>query len=471
MLKAWSKAIASPAQEFPLTPLSVLSGQIPQGLQGTLYRNGPARLERGGVRVGHWFDGDGAILAVHFTEANATATYRYVQTIGYQKESAADAFLFPNYGMNVSGPIWNNWGKEVKNSANTSVLALSNKLLALWEGGKPHALDLQTLETLGTDDLCGLNKNKSFSAHPKVDPQTGEIFNFGTSLGKNIILNLYRCDRTGKIVKKGSLKLEGFPLIHDFVMAGEYLVFFVPPVRIDLLSVALGKSNYSDAMKWKPELGTEILVFDRHNFSLVSRGKTDPWYQWHFTNGYLDQDGSLVAEIVRFEDFQTNQNLKEIASGKIETQAMAALWQIRFNPKTSKLETTEKLLNRGCEFPSIARHEVGQSWRYTYLSVYRDGADIPQEILGAIARFDRQTGNLSVADMGENRYPSEPIYVQDIYNPQQGWILTVVYDGNTNTSEVRIYDSECLEEEPVCRLGLPSVIPHGFHGTFATANL
>jgi len=40
---------------------------IPEGLRGSLYRNGPARLERGGVRVGHWFDGDGAILAVHFT--------------------------------------------------------------------------------------------------------------------------------------------------------------------------------------------------------------------------------------------------------------------------------------------------------------------------------------------------------------------------------------------------------------------
>ncbi|MGL5877345.1 MAG: carotenoid oxygenase family protein, partial [Xenococcaceae cyanobacterium] len=78
--KAWAGAIAQPAKEFPLTPLPVLSGKIPEGLRGSLYRNGPARLERGNTRVGHWFDGDGAILCVNFTSEGATAVYRYVQT-------------------------------------------------------------------------------------------------------------------------------------------------------------------------------------------------------------------------------------------------------------------------------------------------------------------------------------------------------------------------------------------------------
>ena len=58
--KSWAKALARPAAEFPLTQLSVKSGKIPEGLRGTLYRNGPARLERGGMNAGHWFDGDGA---------------------------------------------------------------------------------------------------------------------------------------------------------------------------------------------------------------------------------------------------------------------------------------------------------------------------------------------------------------------------------------------------------------------------
>jgi all-trans-8'-apo-beta-carotenal 15,15'-oxygenase len=89
---SWAKAIAKPAREFPLTQLSNISGNIPENLKGSLYRNGPARLERGDFHVGHWFDGDGAILAVHFAEGQARATYRYVQTEGYLEEEKADKF-------------------------------------------------------------------------------------------------------------------------------------------------------------------------------------------------------------------------------------------------------------------------------------------------------------------------------------------------------------------------------------------
>jgi carotenoid cleavage dioxygenase-like enzyme len=78
--KAWAGAlakptegIAEPGKEFPLTQLPIISGKIPNGLCGTLYRNGPARLERGGKWVGHWFDGDGAILAVHFTDKQSSS--------------------------------------------------------------------------------------------------------------------------------------------------------------------------------------------------------------------------------------------------------------------------------------------------------------------------------------------------------------------------------------------------------------
>ena len=47
------------------------------------------------MNAGHWFDGDGAILAVHFTDVGAAAVYRYVQTAGYQAEEKADKFLYP----------------------------------------------------------------------------------------------------------------------------------------------------------------------------------------------------------------------------------------------------------------------------------------------------------------------------------------------------------------------------------------
>lgn len=467
--KAWAKAIAQPAAEFSPTPLPVLSGQIPAGLRGTLYRNGPARLERGGIRMGHWFDGDGAILAVNFTDAGATGLYRYVQTSGYQEEAARGQLLYGNYGMTAPGPIWNQWLKPIKNAANTSVLALPDKLLALWEGDNPHALDLETLKTWGRDDLGGLKEGLPYSAHPKRDAQTGEIFNFGISPGLNATLNVYKSDRTGKIKQKAAVQLEGVPLVHDFVMAGQYLVFFVSPVRVNLVPVLVGLSSYSESLQWQPSKGTQFLVFDRETLSLVSRGETEPWYQWHFANAYVDTSGLVIVDVVRYEDFQTNQYLKEVASGQTHTPAKSTLWQVHLNPSAGKVTAIQEVLDRHCEFPTVPQQRVGQASPCTYLSVHRQGVDISQEIFGAIARFDHQTDTLTTADLGENRYPMEPIYAPDPRNLDQGWVVTVVYDGNSDSSEVWVFDSDRLDEPPNCRLGLPSVVPMGFHGTWKAA--
>ncbi|MBD2342815.1 carotenoid oxygenase family protein [Anabaena subtropica] len=464
--KAWANSL-KPATEFPPTKLPVLSGQIPTGLRGTLYRNGPARLERDGVKMGHWFDGDGAVLAVHFNDTGATGVYRYVQTHGYQQEAAANRLLHSTYGMTAPGPFWKRWFKTMKNPANISVLALPDRVLALWEGNNPYALDPETLQTKGMDDLGGLHHGLPYSAHPKCDIKTGEIFNFGISPGPNATLHLYKSDRTGKIRQKASIKLKGSPVVHDFALAGQYLVFFIAPVRLNLLPMLLGLSSYSDALEWQPNLGTEILVFDRETLSVVGRGETEPWYQWHFGNSYVDASGALIIDVVRYADFQTNQYLKEVVTGQTHTHAHSTLWQVQLKPQ-GKVTSIQQLLNQHCEFPIVPPQQV-QQISPTYLLMERPGIDISQEYFGAIAKFDPQTDTLTTANLGENRYPIEPIYAPNALNSHQGWVVTIVYDGNSHTSEVWIFDSDRLDEQPVCRLGLPSVVPLGFHGTWKPA--
>jgi all-trans-8'-apo-beta-carotenal 15,15'-oxygenase len=478
----WYKALATPAPEFPRTLLPILSGSIPAGLAGTLYRNGPGRLERAGKRVGHWFDGDGAILAVKFAQGAASGVYRYVQTEGYQAESKVDRWLYGNYGMKPTGNLWDRIGKSVKNSANTSVLALPDRLLALWEGGAPHALDLDDLATIGIDKLgCDSPQETlrervpfNYSAHPKVDPISGHIYNFGISIGIQTHLNLYLSDRTGKVIASSQTKLPRIPLVHDFLLVGKYLVFCIPPVSIQPLPIVLGLASYSDAMQWQPELGTQILVFDRDNLSLVSSSIVEPWFQWHFGNGYVDPRGNIRCDLVRYPDFATNQFLAEVATGKTQTEAIGTLWQLEIDPTTGKLINSEQLTDRSCEFPIVRQSDVAQEWRYTYLAAHKPDSILHQELVGTIGRYDRLTQTLTTAALvreaspAENRhlYPSEPIYAVDRHDPDRGWILTVIYDGANHQSEVWIYDCDRLDDAPVCRLGLPSVIPMGFHGTW-----
>ncbi|UJB70434.1 carotenoid oxygenase family protein [Acaryochloris sp. 'Moss Beach'] len=462
----WYGMFAQAAPEFSTTQLPILSGAIPENLKGSLYRNGPGRLERGGQRVGHWFDGDGAVLAVHFDSDQASGVYRYVQTAGYQAEEQADQFLMGGYGMLPAGSLWRRLQQgATKNAANTSVLALPDKLLTLWEGGHPHALDLASLETQGLDDLGFLAPDQSFSAHPKCDPHSGEIYNFGVSYGKQGQLHIYRCSAEGKVKRQTKIPLKGLPMIHDFVMAGPYLIFCIPPVSMNPLPLLAQMKSYSDCLQWKPHQGTQILVIDRESLEVVSQGEADPWYQWHFGNGYIDDQGHVIIDFVRYADFSTNQFLKEVISGHPQTQADGQLWRLHLDPRTGKVLETYALIDRTGEFPIVDPHQVGLAHSHTYLST-RPASDPTTELFREIVCFDHASHRLSSIQVGEQAYCSEPIYAPEPGQPRQGWIISVVYQAASHTSEVWILAADHLEDGPICRLGLPSVVPMGFHGTW-----
>jgi carotenoid cleavage dioxygenase-like enzyme len=437
-------------------------------LNGSLYRNGPARLERQGRRVSHWFDGDGAVLGVHFEGGQAQATYQYVQSAGYVEEEAANQFLFNGYGTLAPGNLWQRLQTQLKNAANAAVIALPDKVLALWEGGWPHRLDPQHLTTEGIDNLGQLEANEPYSAHPKRHPVSGDIFNFGLVAGANATLNLYRSSPQGNIAQKAALPLNGIPLIHDCVLADRYLVFCVPPVRLNALPAVLGLKSFSDALMWQPRRGTQLIVVDADTLELVSWGETDAWFQWHYGKGYVDEFGDVVLELVKYDDFATNQYLREVAGGEIHTPAPGQLWRVRLDPQQGQVREQIRLVAQPCEFPTVGGGNGAIASAPTYLTTHAPGKDGSDgDLFGAIARFDPVSDTLTVAAAGPHHYPSEALPIADPNRTDgEGWVITVVYNGVDHRSELWIYDSLSLGSDPIGRLALPTVIPHSFHGTW-----
>ena len=470
IIRSWFPAFERPAQEFGPTPLQVLTGKIPTELQGRYFSNGTGRLERGGQRVGHWFDGDGAILGVKFSGGQVTGTYRYVQTKGYLAEEQSGRYQHAGYGMGNDGPIWKRF-KPLKNSANTSVLAVSDRLLALWEGAMPHALDLDSLETRGLDSLGGLPTSNPFSAHPKRDPKTGDIYNFGSSIGVKDQLMIYRCDRTGTVRQQGTVSLARKAYVHDFVLAGPYLLFVLSPVTLNIWPVLLKQRNFCDCLEWQPQDGTEWIALDRATFQEVSRGEADPWFQWHFGNGFVNDRGHLVFDTVRYKDFQTNEFLKQVPSGNTPTYSLSTLWRITLNPKTGQFLDTHQLCDRHCEFPTLAPQDVGHPHRYTYLAMHPDNQSAPGELFRTLGRFDHHTETLTETMLDKGMYVSEPIYAPHPSGGNRGWILSTIYNSGKHRSELWIFDGDRLNEAPVAQLALPSVIPIAFHGTWQPLSL
>lgn len=469
----WTRALAYPAREFAPTALTPIAGTLPPGLRGVLYRNGPARLQRGDRWAGHWFDGDGAVLGVTFDGTSAQAAYRFVRTQAYVDDEVMDTWTQGSYGMTMPEMAVTIAPKPIRDRlrhpANTSVLALPDRILALWEQGHPYILDPVTLETRGQDNFATLANNQPYAAHYKRDPETGEIFNFGVTYGLRSQLNIYRSDRQGRIQHQTKLDLGCLPLIHDCLLAGQYLVFFIAPVRLDIFPLFANQACFSDSLRWKPALGTQILVLDRQTLAIVSRGETDPFYSWHFGNGYVDSLGAIVGDMVRYDDFATNRYLQQVGLLNPNTAAPGTLWEFRLDPQTGQMLESYPLAATCGEFPIVAPEVVGRYARRTYMSAFRPGCDLARDLWSTIACFDRQTGEMVVADLGTRCYAIEPTYAPDLDDRDQGWIVTVVYDGATDQSEVWVYAADRLEEEPVCRLGLPSVVPMGFHGCWAPA--
>ncbi len=107
-----------------------IEGTIPPDLNGTLWRNGPGVLDRGGVRFGHPFDGDGMICRIAFGNGRAHFRNRFVRTNGWLHEQQAGKIVYRGvFGTEKPGGVVRNaLDLRIKNIANTNIVYWGNTL-------------------------------------------------------------------------------------------------------------------------------------------------------------------------------------------------------------------------------------------------------------------------------------------------------------------------------------------------------
>ena len=203
-----------------------IEGKVPPFLRGTYYVNGPARFARGNARYRHWLDGDGMVCALSLSDDGARLAARYVRGTRLAEEEAAGRPLYRSFGTAFPGDRLVR-GVALESPLNVSVYPYGGALLAFGEQGLPWELDPLTLATRAPFTFGGaLNRLSPFAAHPKIDPATGELFNFGINFASaQASLNLYRFDPQGKPVYRRRLPLDAPTSLHDFCLSGRYAIF------------------------------------------------------------------------------------------------------------------------------------------------------------------------------------------------------------------------------------------------------
>ena len=71
------------------------------------------------------------------------------------------------------------------------------------------------------------------TAHPRIDPRTGEMFFFSYNLFPPY-LTYYVADATGALVHRVDLDLPAPVMMHDFLITEDHAVFMDSPVTFNM---------------------------------------------------------------------------------------------------------------------------------------------------------------------------------------------------------------------------------------------
>ncbi|XP_024025901.1 carotenoid 9,10(9',10')-cleavage dioxygenase 1 [Morus notabilis] len=474
--------------ETPPTVDLPVSGYLPECLNGEFVRVGP-NPKFSPVAGYHWFDGDGMIHGLRIKDGKATYVSRYVRTSRLKQEEYFGGAKFMKVGdlkgffglFMVNMQILRAKFKVIDLShghgtANTALVYHHGKLLALSEADKPYALkvledgDLQTLGLLDYDKRL----QHSFTAHPKVDPFTGEMFTFGYSHTPPYI--------TYRVISKDGFMHDPVPItvsdpimMHDFAITENYAIFMDLPLFFKPKEMVKEKKLI---FQFDPTRKARFGVLPRYakNELLIKWFELPNCFIFHNANAWEEED-EVVLITCRLE----NPDL-DMVSGKVKEKLQNfsnELYEMRFNLKTG-LASQRKLSESAVDFPRVNESYTGRKQRY----VYGTTLDSIAKVTG-IVKFDLHGkpesgktrievgGNVQgLYELGPGRFGSEAIFVPKVpgitSEEDDGYLIFFVHDENTGKSAVHVIDAKTMSPDPVAVVELPHRVPYGFHAFFVT---
>jgi carotenoid cleavage dioxygenase len=430
-----------------------VTGTLPAGLRGMFVRNGPNPMFAPTGRY-HPFDGDGMVHALYIADGRVDYRNRWVRSRGLAAEARRGEACYgglaefrpaPPDVVEEAGPI--------KNVANTHFVRHAGRYLALLEVAPPTELT-RDLDTVGEYDFAGRLVG-GMTAHPKIDAQTGEMMFFGYS-AMPPYLRYHVADRNGNLVHSVDIDLPASVMMHDFVVTENYSVFIAPPAVFDLAALMSG----APAIRWEADRPTLIGVIPRRGSAAEVRWfEVDPFYVVHYFNAFEEGDtirifGPRMPAMPGGFEFQ-------------EPQATAdpPLWTWRVD-LTAGTVTDEQLVDAAGEFSRIDDRRAGRRHRYGYCLRQRD----PQFDFSffTLTKHDIDSGEVRTFTYGESETCGEHAFAPDPdrSGEDDGWLLSLVADAATASSDLVVIDARDIEAGPIARVHLPRRVPLGFHANW-----
>ncbi len=426
-------ALAPVADEVEVADLAVL-GSIPDALSGMLVRNGPNPHSGAfsGEGMLDWWPEAAMLHGVHIGAGEAPRyRNRWLRTRAWgQQFDAERAARYPETNPNVN------------------VIRHAGLDLALAEGGPPLSFDAM-LATLDVPPSLAAG----ITAHPKLDPGTGELMWFRSSWAEPYLVYGVS-DHRGQVIVEQEVALPGPAMMHDFAITEHFSLLLDLNVAYDLALLARGLRI---PIRWFDEREARIGVLPRQGGE-VRWFSIQPCFLQHVANAFETDDGTIVLDAVRYDTFL---KLDE-ALGDFLPNPLGRLWRYEIDLDTGVVDECPRSAEN-VEMPRINESLTGRPHRYVYGVVQPT-----DEQMRGVVKIDAATGQTDTYMPPPGDQNSEPVFVSDPARTTAedgGWLLFCAYRADTDTSDLVILDAQNLKE-PVAVIRVPRRIPAGFHGAW-----
>ena len=442
-----------------------IEGQVPAYIRGTYYLNGPSRFSRQRLSYRHWLDGDGMVSALQFGD-EVRFTNRFVRSDKFVAEEEAGEPLFRAFGTAFEGDQLIR-GIALATPANVSVHPWDGRLLAFGEQGLPWELDAATLETHGQFTFGGsLNAITPFSAHPRIDRLTGEMFNFGVSFSaKRPQVNLFRFDDRGGLIYRKRLDLDWPCSMHDFALSKQHAVFYVNPYILDM-QVLMQGGTLMESLSWEPERGSRLLVAGREEGDQQAVIPLGQGYCLHLINAF-EADEHLIVDVLELERpvYDQYQVVPDMFTEVGPGQPVRYILDVAAGEVVERQQIDYKLAP---DFAAVDSRQTMQACDDFWMLGISAAGQPGRKFIDQLVRADwSNPDHLDIYQAPDNHYlGGEPVFVGDPDDDAVGAVICQLFDAEGVKSAFAIFDAFDVARGPQALLHLRHPVHLGFHAVF-----
>jgi carotenoid cleavage dioxygenase len=444
----------------------VVEGELPTEISGSWYRMVPDPQYP--PMLGHdtYLSGDGMMSMFRFENGHVDMKQRYVRTERLKDERAARRSLHGLYrNPYTDDPSVRGRPRGV---ANTTPVFHGGRLLALKEDSRAVEVHPDTLETVGEWDYGGQLRSQTMTAHPRLDPETGELCFFGYEASGLATRDVAFCvaDRDGKLVREDWFQVPYCGLMHDFAVTREHVIFPVFPTIANLERIQKGGPHWV----FEPDKDAFVGIMPRDGTVEDMRWFRHPSCSaFHFMNAYTE--GNRVHLDFGLANTVPFAFIREASGIDIKPQDIRSnfvRWTFDMSKPGEKFE--ENVIGPPGDMPRIAEARMMSDYDVGYYERF-DPTIGPPLIAGpvgagfnVITRIEVESGRLKHLPMDPRSTIQEAVHIPSRKAGHEGYLAFVVDLHDTQLSEVFVVEAANLDRGPLARIKVPLRLRVGVHG-------